>query len=418
MTDSTTAHPVTPQVQALAAWSWRLLVIAAAGYVTLRLMLRLELLFIVLFVALAVTALLLPLRRLVERTGIGRAGATAVSLLLGLIGLALVFSLLGQSLVNQWGDISDSFVEGVDKGRNWLRTGPLHITDQRLSDYVDQANAAISKNRDTLLSGVAGATATAAEVASGAFLALFTTIFFLYDGERIWRWLANLLPRSAQASASEAAALGWSALTGYVRGTVIIAFVDAATIGLGIWIAGVPLALPLAVLVFFGAFIPIVGATVTGVIAVAIALATKGVLTAAVVLAIILAVQQIEGHVLQPVIMGRMVNVHPLGVVLTVTAGSLVAGILGAIVAVPVVAVATAVIGYYGRRSRARHDELLAHARSPERPPLPGTVERAVGQHAEQDAERAAALEGTQEVQDRSADHGVADDPDRVPTTG
>ena len=152
-----------------------------------------------------------------------------------------------------------------------------------------------------------------------------------------------------------------------MRGTAIIALVDAVCIGIGIAIVGVPLALPLAVLVFFGAFIPIVGATVTGFIAVAVALATKGLFSAIIVLAIIVGVQQLEGHVLQPLIMGRLVRVHPLGVVLAVAAGSVLLGILGAVVAVPIVAVATTVLGYYGRRARARNDaSLSADGQSPE----------------------------------------------------
>ena len=389
--------PVPPQIKAAASWAWRIIVIAVAAGLVVYAVLKLELLFVVLFVAVALTAVLLPLRRLLERTGLNRGLSTAATIILGIGLLVGVFSLLGRTLAGQASEIATAFTDGVADLRQWLRDGPLQLSDSRINDYIEQATQAVGDNQGELLSGAIGFTSTAVEVVTGAFLVLFTVIFFLYDGRGIWNWFVNLFPRRAQESMHEASALGWASLTGYVRGTAIIALVDAVLIGIGIAIVGVPLALPLAVIVFFGAFIPIVGALVAGFIAVAVALATQGWVAAVIVLAIIIGVQQLEGHILQPLVMGRLVKVHPLGVVLAVTAGSLLLGILGAVVAVPIVAVATTVLSYYGRRARARNDAVAADG-------------QLAGRHDHD--ERAAQAAGRDETAQGDVDAGAAaDDP-------
>jgi predicted PurR-regulated permease PerM len=345
-------QPVPSQVKLASEWAWRLLVIGVSVGAALYVVLRLQLVFGVLFAALVFTAILLPLRRWFERLGLHRGLATAATVIVGLLLVMAAVAGIAAALRGQAHDIGDSVRHGVDQGRNWLKTGPLHLTDQKIDDYVDQISNSLKNNRSRIASGVIGATSTAGEILSGIFLTLFTTIFLLHDGERIWRWLVNILPRSAHQSVDEAGNLAWTSFTGYVRGTAIIALVDAVLIGVGIAIVGVPLALPLAVLVFFGAFIPIVGALVSGFVAVAVALATKGFGAAIIVLVIILLVQQLEGHILQPLVMGRSVHLHPLAIVLTVAAGSLVGGIPGAIVAVPFAAIANTTLTYYGRRAR------------------------------------------------------------------
>jgi predicted PurR-regulated permease PerM len=201
---------------------------------------------------------------------------------------------------------------------------------------------------------------------------VFATVFFLLDGERIWAWLVSLFPQRSQAGVREAGSRSWAVLTAYVRATVIIAFVDAVAIGIALAILRVPLALPLAVLVFFGAFVPIVGAFVTGFVAVVVALAARGPVIALLVLLAIVVIQQVEGHLLQPLLTGRLVRLHPLGVVLAVTAGSVLAGLVGAIVAVPLAAVLTTVLGYYGALARAPVDALAVE-------PTPEATGRATG---------------------------------------
>ncbi len=181
---------------------------------------------------------------------------------------------------------------------------------------------------------------------------MFSTLFLLYDGSNIWKWLLKLFPRDAREGVAGAGPRAWRTLTLYVRGTVVVAFIDAIFIGVGIYFLGVPMAVPLAVLIFLGAFVPLVGAVASGAVAMIVALVTQGPFTMLMVLVVVLAVQQIEGHVLQPFILGRAVRVHPLAVVLSVAAGSLIAGIGGAVVAVPLVAVTNTIVGYLRAHAR------------------------------------------------------------------
>jgi predicted PurR-regulated permease PerM len=342
-------------VRVAAAWSWRLLVVAAAVVAVVLMVNRLKPLFLSLFIALLFAALLSPAVRAVQRLVRSRGAATAIVLIAGIALLVAVGSFLAIQISGQVKDLGTTFSDGVDQIRRYVES-TLGISDSTLNGYIDQIRQSLSKNRDSLVAGAVSGAAIAVEVVTGAFIALFATIFFLLDGDRIWRWIVSLFPRRAQHGVDEAGSLSWVVLTGYVRGTLIIASTDALFIGIAIAIIGVPLALPLAVLVFFGAFIPIVGALISGFVAVAVALAANGPVAALLVLASILAVQQIEGHILQPLVMGRFVSVHPLGVIFAVTAGTILAGLVGAVVAVPVAAVGTTVFGYYGRRARQRED--------------------------------------------------------------
>jgi predicted PurR-regulated permease PerM len=368
--DELSASGRIPQPVKLATeWAWRFIVIAAAIAVVLLIIWRLKLVFLALFVAMLLTALLTPLLRGLRSIGLPRGLASALTVLFTLAVLVGTAVLIGRAVAGQWSELSSNASQGVGQVRDWLNNGPLHLSDSQIDKYVAQAWDALKGHQQQLTSGALGAAATALEVVSGALIALFATIFFLYDGERIWSWLLNLFPRSAQADADASGRIAWSTLTAYIRGTIVVAFVDAFFIGLAIALVRVPLAIPLAVLVFFGAFIPIVGATVTGAIACFVALATKGLGAALLVLAAVILVQQLEGHVLQPFLLGRMVNIHPLGVVLAVTAGGIVAGLVGAIVAVPLVAVLTKVIGYYGAKQRggsaAAREEMAEEEESP-----------------------------------------------------
>lgn len=332
-----------------AAWSWRVLVVASAAVVVVLVVARLQLLTLAIFVALLLTALLSPLHTRLMSWGLPRWAATTstiVGFLLIVFGLA---ALIGGSIATEWDTLSTAFQDGLDEIRVWLADGPLHASDSQIDQWLASLQESIKDNQGFLVSGAVSTAVTAAEVGSGALLAVFSTIFFLHDGRGISDWVVRLFPATVQHRAVDAGGAAWTALTGYVRGTVIIAAVDAVSIGIVLTVLRVPLALPLAVLVFFGAFVPIVGAFVTGFIAVVVALATHGVWTALIVLAAIIAIQQVEGHVLQPVVMGRMVRLHPLAVVFAVTAGSVLAGIVGAVVAVPLVAVVNVVV----RRFRA-----------------------------------------------------------------
>ncbi len=356
MADAEVDQHVPLSLRVAAAWSWRVLVVGLAVSALVALILRLQLVAVALFVGLFITALLSPMHARLVRWRWPRWLATVTVLVTLVIVLLGAAALVGGSIVNEWGALSASFQQGLDDIRRWLADGPFHVSDGQIDRWLANLQQAMSENQSSLVSGFVTTAATAAEVVSGAFLAFFASIFFLHDGHGISRWGLRLFPARAQEGAEEAGSAAWATLTGYVRGTVIIALVDGLAIGIVLTILKVPLAGPLAVLVFFGAFIPIVGALVTGFVAVVVALAAKGLITAVVVLAAIIGIQQLEGHVLQPVVMGRLVRLHPLAVVVAVTAGSLLGGIIGAVVAVPLVAVVNVVIRTYrGRSLTAEH---------------------------------------------------------------
>jgi len=343
------------QVRIAADWSWRLLVIAAAVVALILLVDRLKLVFLSVFIGLLISALLFPVVKVVQRR-LGRLRgargvATALVLVLAISTLVGILALLTIEITGSFKDLGHTFGAGLTQIRSFLRTH-FNIDDIKLQQYLQSAWDALQDNRTGLVSGARSAAVIAVQVLSGAAIAFFTTVFFLLDGERIWAWVVRLFPRRGQGDVQAAGLKSWVVLTAYVRGTMFIAFTDAVLVGLSIAVIGVPLAVPLAVLVFFGAFVPIVGALISGFVAVVVALAAKGVVAAIAVLVAIIVVQQVEGHLLQPLVMGRLVSLHPLGVVVAVTAGSVLGGLVGAVVAVPVAAVLTTVLGHYGTRAR------------------------------------------------------------------
>jgi predicted PurR-regulated permease PerM len=274
----------------------------------------------------------------------GLASALAVLLTLGLVGG--IVTLAGNSIVNGFAELRTEALAGFQQLIDWLSQGPLALSAAQLEDYSTQVTDLVSNNSDTLVTGALSVTTTVGHVVAGALITLFCTLFFLHDGRHIWAWVVGLLPRHARNRVHQAGRRGLVTLGGYTRTQILVALVDALGIGIGAAILGVPLALPLAALVFIGSFVPIVGALFTGLIAILVALVAQGPADALWMLIIVLVVQQIEGHVLQPLLMGHAVSLHPVAVVLAVAAGSLAAGIVGALFAVPIVAVLNTVILY------------------------------------------------------------------------
>jgi predicted PurR-regulated permease PerM len=247
----------------------------------------------------------------------------------------------------------------------WLAQGPLNLSQSELNTVLDRMRQAVTDNQGTLTSGALSTATTLGELITGFFLVLFSLFFFLRDGGQIWSFVCRLLPRDARVPTARAGHYSWHTLVSYVHATVLVAFVDAVGIGIGLAVMRIPLALPLAALVFLGAFIPVVGATVTGAVAVLVALVTQGPVSALIILAVVIGVQQLEGHVLQPLIMGRAVALHPLAVILAIAIGIVVAGIVGGLVAVPVLAVLNTAVRYLVRHPSGEP--------TPDRQP-PGTV--------------------------------------------
>jgi predicted PurR-regulated permease PerM len=322
-----------------AAWTWRLLLLALAGFAVLWLVGKLQVVVVPLLIATLLAALLSPLVARLRQAKVPRSLATTIVMITGLAAVGGTLYLVITQFINGAPALAEKATGGLSRVQAWTRNGPLHLTQEQLDNLSKQFTDWFTNHRDTLTTGALSTAGTLFEILAGLFLVLFSTFFFLRDGRRISRFLISLLPGNARAPMIGAADNAWVTLVSYVRATVLVAFIDALGIGIAIAILRVPLALPLVALIFLGAFIPIVGATVSGAVAVLVALVAQGPVVALILLAAVIAVQQLEGHVLQPLIMGRAVAIHPLAVILAIAAGVVLAGIPGALVAVPIVAV-------------------------------------------------------------------------------
>lgn len=363
---TTVADDVPRGVRIAAAWAWRFLVLAAAGFVIFRAISTLSLVVIPVVISLLLAALLQPGVAWLRARGVPRTLATVIVLVGGIVAVAGTLTVVIQAFVNGFSDLSDQVQQGIGEIRNWLVEGPLHLSNAQLDSAVESGQKAITDNQDSLTAGAVNTATTLGHFLAGFFLVLFSTFFFLKDGRAIWSFLVGLLPRAARDAVDQAGEYSWRTLIAYIRATVLVAFVDALGIGLAVYFIGVPLALPLGALVFLGAFIPVVGATLSGAVAVLVALVAKGPVAALLVLIAVILVQQLEGHVLQPLLLGRAVALHPLGVIVALAAGVALAGIVGALVAVPLVAVVNTAVRY-----------LVEHPRGepvpPDEPAPPGT---------------------------------------------
>lgn len=337
-----------------AAWSWRILVILAALTVIGWLVAYFQVIVIPVLVSALVAGLLMPLVDLLDRHRVPRVLASLIAEVGLIVVVGALLTLVGQQIASGIAGLWGKALAGYREVAEWLMTGPLHLSNVDLNGLLNQAQHQLQQNSSTIISGALSVGSTTGHVLAGFLLTLFTTLFLLLDGRGIWRWTVNLLPRPARAISHEAGVRGWHTLVAYVRTQILVALVDGLGIGIGAAILQVPLAFPLGVLVFLGSFIPIVGALITGAVAVLLALVAHGWVIALVMLGVVLLVQQAESHILQPFIMGKAVSVHPLAVVLAVAGGSLVAGIVGALFAVPIVAIAKTVVSYIVHADRAR----------------------------------------------------------------
>ena len=329
-----------------AAWSWRLLLIGGVIAVVIFLIIQLRLIVIPILVAVLLGALLVPFSQFLQRHRWPKWLAVTVAMLSTLAVVGGLLTLGISQIVRGSGELAAQSLVAWDEFRAWLLEGPLHITEDQLNDFVDQAIASAQQDTGILVSGALSLGSTLGHFLAGMLLTLFATLFILIDGRGIWRWIVGVFPRRARAAVDGAGLAGWATLQNFVKVQILVATIDAIGIGLGAFLLGLPLAIPIAILVFLGSFIPIVGAVVTGALAVFVALVYNGPVIALVMLGIVLLVQQVEGHVLQPLIMGTAVKVHPLGVVVAVATGSFLAGIPGALFAVPVAAVINVMIIY------------------------------------------------------------------------
>src|SRR3954471_24738074 len=332
-----------------AAWSWRLIVVIAGLYALLSLAAYIAVVVVPVIVALLLAALFQPGAAGLRKRGWPRSLAALTMLIVGLAVVAGIITLVVERFTAGFSDLAGQVSQGIGQVQTFIvRTFP--ITKNQLEQAVAQVQDTLVSNQDTLATGALTTAATVGEVVTGFFLALFTLFFFLKDGRSIWLWLVGLFPRDSRAYLDEAARRSWRTLISYVRATAAVALIDAVGIGIGLAILGVPLVIPLAALVFLGAFIPIIGSFLAGSVAVLVALVAVGPIKALIALGVVIAVMQLEGHVLQPLLLGRAVHVHPLAVVLSIAAGLLIGGVFGALIAVPTVACANVAGTYLSRR--------------------------------------------------------------------
>ena len=328
-----------------AAWSWRLIVIVVAALGLLWTVRFFGVVTLPLAISLLAAALATPLVHALRRIGLARGPSAGIVMVLGLGTVALLLTFVGQQVAQGASDLADSVVTGLDQVREWLRTGPLDVSDSQLDGYIEQVQAAISDStgRGGVVTRVTEVGTAVGHVVAAFFIVLFSTYFFLADGDRIWAWIVRLAPRAARERVDASGRVAWVSLTQFVRATVLVALTDALGIMLVAAFLGVPLVIALGVLVFLGAFVPMIGATIAGTVAILVALVDQGPVTALFMLVGVVIVQQFEGHVLQPFLMGRFVSLHPLGVIVAIGCGVLVAGVAGALIAVPLAAAGNAV---------------------------------------------------------------------------
>ncbi|TFD53479.1 AI-2E family transporter [Cryobacterium frigoriphilum] len=335
-----------PGIRLAAAWSWRLLVVAAAIAVFVFIVIQLRLIVIPLLVAVLVSALLVPFVAFLVRHHWPKAVAVAVSMIGTLLLVAGLITLAATQIADGSVGLSDRLATSYEGFKELLLTGPLQLSETEINSYLDQLWTVIQDDSQVFISGALSVGSSIGHLAAGVLLALFSLLIILIDGKGIWGWIVRFFPRRARAAVDGAGKAGWATLGNFAKVQILVASIDAIGIGAGAALLGVPMAVPIAILVFLGSFIPIVGAVATGIVAVVIALIFNGWPIALAMLGVVLLVQQVEGHVLQPLIMGTAVKVHPLAVVLVVAAGALLAGIPGALFAVPIAAVLNVMTSY------------------------------------------------------------------------
>lgn len=323
-----------------ALWAFCLVAMGVAGWLAVRVMVTISLVLVSCVAALLLTALLNPFTQWLRRRHLPRGLAAAVTFLALIVVFLAVGGLTGFMTANRFNDLISEFSDSLSQLHDTLVHGPLPIDQSTLDNVQKRAQQALQGFSQGLASTVLSATETTARFITGILLSAFVLIFFLYDGRRIWQWLMDRLPDRASQRVDAAGEAAWVTLSGFVHGTFLIAVIHGVVIGSTLFFLGVPIFFPLALLVFLGSFIPVVGAFVAGGIAVIVTLGTQGLVPAVILLAVLLFENELESHVLQPFVVGRYVRLHPLVIVLVLTIGALLGGVFGTLIAVPLTGVA------------------------------------------------------------------------------
>lgn len=328
-------------LQTGAAWSWRLLLLAVVIYLISRVLGILYVVVVPVIAALLLTALLQPLTSRLRRAGLPALAATWVTLLVALIVIGGLVTLVANRVSADYPTLLAEAKHTTAQVQTWLAGPPFHVKSNNVQKYLNNIPSYLSKHKSLVEGTVVTGGKIASEFFGGLVLMLFVTFFLIKDGERIWTWFLGALRFDTARRMDRAGHASWLVLVYYMRGTVLVAAIHAIVVGAALWIMGVPLAVPLAVVVFLAAFVPLVGLLVAGALAIVVTLATRGWVDAVILLVILIIEDQLEAHLLQPQVVGKMIRLHPLAVILSLAAGGVLAGIFGAVVAVPIVAVIT-----------------------------------------------------------------------------
>ena len=327
-------------VEVAAGLAWRVILIAAAGAIVVYLLGLLSAVVIPVVLALIAASLLSPEAHALARLRyMPHALATAVVVVGGVAVVSGVFYGVAVAFVAGLPELTTQLTASIGEIQNWLRTGPLGLDNQQFGAITGELLQFLQESQASLAASALGAVSTVGELLTELLLALFTLIFFVYDGGVVWRFVVRAVPGTVRSRVDIAGRRAFASLVGYTRAIAVVAFIDAVTAGIGLWLIGVPLAVPLAALIFFGAFVPTLGAVISGAVAALVALVSGGVTDMLLVVLLLLAVQNLEGYILQPLLLGRSIKLHPLAVVLPIACGLVVAGIAGALLAVPLVTV-------------------------------------------------------------------------------
>src|SRR5262252_5088996 len=322
-------------LQLTAGWAWRLLVVGVVIYLTFRLASALRIVVLPFIAALLLTALLQPLNQRLRRAGLPALAATWCTLLVAVAVLAGAGVLAATQTSADYQTLARELGNTLHDLQRWLAGPPFHFRQSSLEQLSNRILAFLKQHQSAVAGTVLSGGRIFLEILAGLVLMLFVTFFLLKDGDRIWAWLIGFLSPDARQRARGAGSAAWQAITYYVRGTIAVAAIHAVVIGVTLWIMGVPLLAPLVILVFLAAFVPLVGILVAGALAVAVTLGTKGWVAALVLVAVFILENQLEGHLLQPLVVGRLVRFHPLAIILVLAVGGVAGGIAGAVVAVP-----------------------------------------------------------------------------------
>jgi putative heme transporter len=333
-----------------AAGSWRFLAIAGAVVVVMYSLVHLRVIVLPIIVALLASTLLLPIVRWLKTRRVPEGLAAGLAMLAAVLALAAVLTAIAPSVGSQFGDLRTQSEDGVRQITDELAKEPFNLSEREIRDRVDRGLEGLRENSGPLARGLGSGAVLLGEVLTGLIVAVLLCFFLLKDGDQMWAWVLRLVRERSRRDVEEVGTRVYTALAGYVRGIAMVGLVDAILIAIGLLIIGVPLVVPLAVVTFFAAFVPLIGAFVAGLLAVLIALVSGGLVDALLVLGVIILVQQVEGHLLYPLLMSRAVHLHPAVIVVALAAGGILAGIIGVFLAVPVAGVVSVIVQYAQNR--------------------------------------------------------------------